>query len=71
MDAEQMAQIKKKMDQVAGEILRTARSRLLLSLPFLGTAIGRLGLFNDDLVFALATRQYARRLEQPLPTRKN
>ena len=55
MDAEQMAQIKKKMDQVAGEILRTARSRLLLSLPFLGTAIGRLGFFNDDLVFALAT----------------
>lgn len=55
VQVEDMANIKQKMDQVTGEILRTTRSQLLLALPFLGSAIGRLSFVTDDMVFTLAT----------------
>ncbi len=50
-----IADIKRKLDTIAAEILRLTRSRLLLKFNFLDTAIGRLEIYNDDLVFQLAT----------------
>ena len=55
MQADRIPQIKQKMDQISREILEMVRGRLLLSLPFLGTAIGRLKMQSDDMVFDLAT----------------
>ena len=50
-----IADIKKKLDSVAGEILRLTKSRLLLKFHFLDAAIGKLEIYNDDLIFCLAT----------------
>ena len=50
-----IALIKGKLDKVAGDILSLTRSKLLVNLRFLDTAIGRLEIVNDELVLQLAT----------------
>lgn len=50
-----IAELKQKLDQVARDILSLTRSRLLINFRFLDTAIGRLEIYNDDLIFQLAT----------------
>ncbi|MCI8342288.1 MAG: metallopeptidase [Firmicutes bacterium] len=50
-----VAEIKRRTDSVAKDILSAVKSRLLLDFRFLDTAIGRLDLLNDDMIFQLAT----------------
>lgn len=50
-----IVQIKRRLDSIAKDILKLTKSRLLVNFRFLDTAIGRLDILNDDLIFQLAT----------------
>lgn len=55
MDEKNIADIKRKLDTIAKDILSLTKSRLFINFRFLDTAIGRLDTVNDDLIFQLAT----------------
>lgn len=55
MDEKNIADIKRKLDSIAKDILSLTKSRLFINFRFLDTAIGRLDTVNDDLIFQLAT----------------
>ena len=50
-----IAEIKRRLDSVAKDILNITKSRMLVNFRFLDTAIGRLDVLNEDLIFQLAT----------------
>jgi len=55
MNQVDIALLKSKLDKVSSDILNLTRSKLLVNLRFLDTAIGRLEIVSDELIFQLAT----------------
>lgn len=55
MNEKNIADIKRKLDAIARDILDLTKSKLFINFRFLDTAVGRLEIVNDDLIFQLAT----------------